>query len=989
MRETTDNTNELDSYGVWVKRPPQDENEAENILNDDAFSLPSFDGSQIVDENAIIPDSKKESDDTIPEGLDIPEGFDIPEDFSVPSIETAGMAEEAVSDETADSSETEEIDIDSFTDSEDAGSGEMEEIDLDAFGDFDSDAPSSSEGESEVSLDDFLGGDSGSSEEISLDDFLDGDSFESGPKPQKEDDVSNDEALDINLNFNESEEDSVPTIEITEESEYEDSQFEEEEAEAPLEEQKVQISQNIGPMEEVSLDDFSLDESDAATADAAAAAVQAQAGSEEVSLDEFGIDSEAGETPVTDNVRKAKKTVVDYDLAITEDDEITSAPSIKEIKADPKQEDKETPTENTAVNNELLEQIIHDLSGLKNEISALKNDLAVLKDKSSFEKAPGFPGAEENSADVLERAEEELGGFFGTSDEDDTIALSGDELTNIMNTADFTEEVAGETLSEDSPFAEETPAEEASVEEPSFEEAAMDSPAFEESPLEENNLEEPVFETKEAPAFEEPAAETTEETALEEPEVQEEASDFDGAALGLAAAGLGAAAIAGAAALNNSENDETIEENIPADSEIDTFDENVLDEEAFRAQEEANDESTESDSFDDIADGLVTDDIFEETAESFEAPSAEEENAFASDVQDSEIIDEPVLEEEGSVVPVEPEESVFEQPAFEETPIEEDVVSEEAIPAEPEFGEAAEDLPEEIDIPKVDDIADDIADETVTENDDIFVESSNSDFMNSVTAEEDSIQDGELENADEEMFDIQIEEPEPEEPVLSEENVMDDLLGTDDSVEENLTDENVDYLKEEEISSIDDAPLAEEVLPAEEAEPLTEEALPADDISPEETGLEEEAVPVEEPVFGDDALSIDETVAIDEPVEEPAAFEEPAEEMAEETAAFDEAPVFDVVTDESAGVAAVFDEPVSEPEEETTSFEEPVSEPAVAPAAPQDDSTLPGDLKNDVKSVLLYMDQLLENLPEDKIMEFAKSEQFATYKKLFAELGLS
>ena len=35
------------------------------------------------------------------------------------------------------------------------------------------------------------------------------------------------------------------------------------------------------------------------------------------------------------------------------------------------------------------------------------------------------------------------------------------------------------------------------------------------------------------------------------------------------------------------------------------------------------------------------------------------------------------------------------------------------------------------------------------------------------------------------------------------------------------------------------------------------------------------------------------------------------------------------------------------------------------------------------------MDQLLENLPEDKIMEFAKSEQFTTYKKLFNELGLS
>jgi hypothetical protein len=35
------------------------------------------------------------------------------------------------------------------------------------------------------------------------------------------------------------------------------------------------------------------------------------------------------------------------------------------------------------------------------------------------------------------------------------------------------------------------------------------------------------------------------------------------------------------------------------------------------------------------------------------------------------------------------------------------------------------------------------------------------------------------------------------------------------------------------------------------------------------------------------------------------------------------------------------------------------------------------------------MDQLLESLPEDKIHEFANSEHFDVYKKLFDELGLS
>ncbi len=52
-------------------------------------------------------------------------------------------------------------------------------------------------------------------------------------------------------------------------------------------------------------------------------------------------------------------------------------------------------------------------------------------------------------------------------------------------------------------------------------------------------------------------------------------------------------------------------------------------------------------------------------------------------------------------------------------------------------------------------------------------------------------------------------------------------------------------------------------------------------------------------------------------------------------------------------------------------------------------NTLPADLKEEIKSVLTYMDQLLENLPEEKIEEFARSEHFEVYKKLFADLGIS
>jgi len=52
------------------------------------------------------------------------------------------------------------------------------------------------------------------------------------------------------------------------------------------------------------------------------------------------------------------------------------------------------------------------------------------------------------------------------------------------------------------------------------------------------------------------------------------------------------------------------------------------------------------------------------------------------------------------------------------------------------------------------------------------------------------------------------------------------------------------------------------------------------------------------------------------------------------------------------------------------------------------DSPLPENLKEELRSVLSYMDQLLESLPEQKIQEFAESEHFQVYQRLFDELGL-
>jgi hypothetical protein len=66
----------------------------------------------------------------------------------------------------------------------------------------------------------------------------------------------------------------------------------------------------------------------------------------------------------------------------------------------------------------------------------------------------------------------------------------------------------------------------------------------------------------------------------------------------------------------------------------------------------------------------------------------------------------------------------------------------------------------------------------------------------------------------------------------------------------------------------------------------------------------------------------------------------------------------------------------------------PKAEAAGEEAAAAESLDIPSGLKTELKNVLSYMDHLLESLPEEKIEEFAKSEYFDSYRKLFKELGL-
>lgn len=160
--------------------------------------------------------------------------------------------------------------------------------------------------------------------------------------------------------------------------------------------------------------------------------------------------------------------------------------------SEPKAQDepKASKSEGTsALSNELLLKIADELSSIRGELVNLKGQLGALqKDEVTEKEAPAAaPLSDAESA-------EKRGGFFD-EEEDETIALTGDELDNILNTADFTEESAPEPSPEAGEKAEEPLAIDLSVEsllpESGDYEAASEASS---SAKDENIAEEPAIE---------------------------------------------------------------------------------------------------------------------------------------------------------------------------------------------------------------------------------------------------------------------------------------------------------------------------------------------------------------------------------------------------------------------------------------------------------------------------------------------------------------
>ena len=868
MSDSTENTNELDSYGVWVKNTKQDE-PADDLNFTDSLDLPDFeestdldeadfsdmfteddtlnldssaddttltddellnitngDGIEIAEETFAEPDQSLDdiSFDSLEENsvsdADLsdfiteepaPQAADDMSELNIPDVSIEDPSESA--DAPADETTLDDFSFDEITDTGDTAPETTEEEVTEEFGaqeSFDEEVSAedfgveeaSGDGEEEISLDDFMdegfsdesvaSGNNGfaadaapaagDSEEVSLDDFVDMSEFGvTEDAPKKDEAIVDEKPLDMDISFDSSA-DTIQTEENLEDNnilseDFDDTEETEVETEV-VEEEEIKESTGSNDIE-----------------------------AEEVDLSDFGIDADAEETPVTQDIEssKLKDTVVDYDLSV-DNDHMSAAPVVNEIKSTantqtdaeleeiPEETDK---NEISQADSGLLQQIVADLSNLKAEINSLKTNLEEMKSApvAAPAEASGITGEEiaveeeviDDSADNADT------GFFSGDDGDDTIALSTDELSNILNTADFNSE------------------EEVVAQEPAEE-------AFEETAVEEQVVEE----------------ETAEEPVVEEMVVEESPAD-----------------------------DISIEDNfLSSDGPLD--------------------------------EGIIADEI---AADNFEVP-AEKASDLTYDFTDENLS----------------------EPNLDDIEIDEDTLE--------------DDLPDEISIPK---------------EDNILVESSSSDFMESVqdTTEEHAAEEPVVEEAPVEepvVEETVIEEPVADEPAFSTvDNLFDESNGFADiageSAEETIVEEEPVF---EEEQVVEEEPLAE-TEPEPEPEPEIEENF---DVVEEEPVIEEETFVPEEEVMA----QTDDTVIPEPELENDfVSHEDDNNNLTDSN--------IDYLTTEDKDTQVEADENA--------------------------------ELKKDIKSVLLYMDQLLENLPEEKIVEFAKSDEFTTYKKLFSELGLS
>lgn len=826
-------TNELDSYGVWVKTPPKTVDSSDTTQNSsDTFSfdtdLPDFSDLDVVDSSSA--DSDYDNADT---ALSTEELFNITNDVE---------------------------NTDDFSSPAGTESPELS---------------AASNGE----------------EEISLDEFIEGGVFETGPD---EDKIKEKE---------EQAKESAPaqqteTLDKTEDTVSFDDDFtvESDENENILPEEPVTADTSELSDDDIFNIDLSFDDdSSANSAGENAVNFDSPAGTQDVDLSEFGFDevsTENTEAAVTEPARaESDNGMENIDLSEFGFEDTDSAAEEK-----PQQEDN---------------------FSAENETDAAEPDIEI-------------PQEEENTAAPQEISEKEEAAAVNQNEDDDfdldsILGNITDENGNTSSLADFEEPV--QTVAE--------------VQEEIKEPELFDIPedvVSEEIPQEKvtanaEKLEEPVLsDTLSEVIEEEPLVTEIEETQTEEPL---ETSDFVEAGT--------------------------------SDNEVQFEEENA---ETVDAKE------------------VEIPDTFEEETSTFLEEDEEKANEFASSITA------PVLSEN---------ELETEKPSAQMTAIFSQIV-EELSSLKNEFAS----LKNEIEtIKNQTKVPVPVQETEKEESHGFFADTDEDDTIALSTDELDNI----LQTADITQAEPQqVQEEEQNVPEESEEKPLEaetqevsseELLG---SAEEVTDFEEEDFEPEDDFSTtFETADEVSDITTAEIEEPVLDE-LDYSGLDSSSNLPEEISVPKADDILVEssstDLLETSEVSEEAEKIEEPYSFEELtaeepsiAETLTEEKLDYlNSTPEEDSLAEKTEDKAVVPVEEDSELEdfnfEEETQEENPVSaEPEEAEKTESDG--ISGDLKTEIKSVLSYMDQLLENLPEDKIAEFAQSQQFDTYKKLFKELGLA
>ncbi|MCI7588457.1 MAG: hypothetical protein MST11_02210 [Spirochaetia bacterium] len=556
---------------------------------------------------------------------------------------------------------------------------------------------------------------------------------------------------------------------------------------------------------------------------------------------------------------------------------------------------------------EQIKLLTEEIAELRREFSALKTEFEAFKNKASAI----------NQSPVSETSDGSGGFFDDGADDDNTIALSGDELTNILNTADFTEEHTEDHISEDFdedetvnelespsqlPEEIEIPKNGDDADENKSEEISVNQDLNFQQETEEtfvDGVTEQDFEEPFVPPFEEEELPSTDDELRE---VMEEAyPDKEG----------------------------VVSEDITEPLDFEDQESEELDDMFQTPQwntEVAEEDGTLSSFFNEDNGFMVSEEpVFQETVEE------KTEEDFTVPTPVTELAEESVLE------------AVQEDT---QKPIEEDVLeAEEAEPVEDVFQtdqwttlEAP--MAQEGFIAESEPAAEEIVKEDAEEDFVIPVQSSG--FADEPASRE-------MQEYDEEV-------------ISSEENTVsksDEEVGAaEEKTEESLFEETHEDARE---------PSEEELTGIVEAEPVETISSAGQWTAEVSSGTETEASAENEEV--DRSFVIEETpdIITEEETEHLQELEEePVEPILAESYGFEPPDVKEDALSENESV----------PQSEEVAVENQISE-------------IPQDLKQDIKSVLVYMDQLLDSLPEEKIAEFARSEHFELYKKLFNELGLS